>query len=365
MHGKFMRTRLYCAAMALVTLATPGCSKSDPLGTNTPPNAPPAAAPGPAAVDKPLADVKSPAALNLATEAAPQDRQPEVAEKVKGPLYLLAEEKGIWPVPFVVSVSNDPFARPQFGVAKAPAVIEALSEGEVTRWWTFINAPTARIGPIRSARIYAAHIAHRYGAPIAHAGANTDALAWLAGYDKDFDEIYNTGDAFFRTADKRPPHNLYTTTDLLQRTSEQRNLPLKAVPATARTDWPLPTSGFITQVDITWHTLNKTAWTWENGAYRRYTDGKPHEVADADGLFAANLVFLAVQGNYRGAEDGWTLDLDKGGKATVISGGVQWEGTWEFGQGGFRLNPREPVLPLRPGKVWVHLLTSWSSFTVK
>lgn len=348
-----------CAGKAAPTPAT-GAQAAAPAQTSAPGRGAGAAAAPAAAAAAGQAAVPPAGAAAAPATAAPQP--------IPGPIYLLGDQAGgFWPAPVLVAVPDEPLARPQFGVAGAPLVVEALAEGEITRWWTFINGARARIGPVRSARIYAVAMARAYGIPLAHAGGNTDALAELQrpGH-KDLDEIYGAGAFFFRTSDRRMPHNLFTSTDLLDRGIRARGYAWAPVPTTPRAPAPGAPTGPIRRVDVQWHPLNRIAWLWEEDGYRRYTGGQPHPLADAPALKAASLIFLRVGGRYRNQEDGWVLDLEQGGPAAVVAGGTRWDGTWAFGPGGFRLLPAGGSAPPLPaGTAWVHLLTDWSAFTVQ
>ncbi|HHY95792.1 MAG TPA: DUF3048 domain-containing protein [Firmicutes bacterium] len=74
-------------------------------------------------------------------------------------------------------------------------VYEAVAEGGITRFLAvFHRHAAAKIGPVRSARIYFVEIAKAYAAPLAHCGDNADALEMIRK-DRSFpdmDEIYTT-----------------------------------------------------------------------------------------------------------------------------------------------------------------------------
>lgn len=162
------------------------------------------------------------------------------------------------------------------------------------------------------------------------------------------------------------PHNLYTSTKLLDQAIRERNIPTAAVSTTPQAVNPSPPSAMATHAEVTWHRLNQVVWEWDGKQYRRQADGRAQTLESGDPIRTPNLVFLEVQGVNHGPDLGWALALDQGGKATVLSGGVRWEGQWTLGKGGFSLQPAGgKVPPLVPGNVWVHLITRESSFTVK
>lgn len=313
----------------------------------------------------------TPGPITPATQSDPAKSQaaqtPEEPTLTAGPLHLLAIPPGpLWAGPVTVVVENSPQSRPQTGLDRADMIIEALAESEITRFLAFYwSTPAERIGPVRSARTGFVSVAEAYHAPFAHSGANADALSILAleWGARDLDEIYNAGAYFVRSNDRVPPHNLYTSTQLLDQAVTGRKLAMKAVPATLRQSSP-PTPGqAATKVEIDWHRLHKLSWELKEGRYRRFEDGQAHKLDSGDQIQATNLVFLHVKGANNGPDLGWALDFQPGGKATVLSAGHTWEGTWSLQSGGFVLKPSAGKVPLlAPGATWVHLITHESSF---
>jgi len=333
--------------VGLVLLA--GCSKKAEPTTNPVPAPPPA----------------------QQAEATPKPPEPKAPEPISGPIYLLDKPAStLWPGPATVVVENSPQARPQSGLMDAHMVVESLTESEITRFLAFFwEADVKKIGPVRSARNFSVRMAHAYHAPFLHAGGNMDALAMLRGEfggAANIDDIFTYGPAFYRSSDRVPPHNLYTTTANITQAISDRGIPMSAVPTTPRAEPVAAPEKPVSKVLVDWHKWHKLAWEWTGKAYQRLEDGTtPHTVDDGTVITAPNLVFLWVQGEYMGGEDGWVMYMDQGGKARVIAGGNQWEGTWALGPGGFALQPAEgKALPLVPGNVWVHLITPGSEVEV-
>jgi hypothetical protein len=116
-----------------------------------------------------------------------------------------------------VVIENHTDARPQSGLAQADVVYEALAEGGITRFLAFFHDQRpATLGPVRSVRTYFVDWALEYQAPVAHAGGNADALDLIGPTGmKDMNGLSNAAGAFYRTKDRYAPHNLYTSSDLL------------------------------------------------------------------------------------------------------------------------------------------------------
>ncbi|MDK2599385.1 DUF3048 domain-containing protein [Bacillus stercoris] len=83
-----------------------------------------------------------------------KDAVPDSAKKPKAPLTgLEIEQKVTERRPVAVVVNNHPKARPQSGLSKADIVIEALAEGQITRFLAIFQSQMPEtVGPVRSAR---------------------------------------------------------------------------------------------------------------------------------------------------------------------------------------------------------------------
>lgn len=96
-----------------------------------------------------------------ATEACP----------LNGKLYTKSE-KALWETrrPILTMIENDIHARPQSGLSSADIVYEAVAEGGITRFmgvfYCGAQSDTAKVGPVRSARIYFVNIAAEYNTPV-------------------------------------------------------------------------------------------------------------------------------------------------------------------------------------------------------
>lgn len=90
---------------------------------------------------------------------------------LNGKLYSKSE-KNLWEArrPILTMIENHPEARPQSGLSYADIVYEAVAEGGITRFmgvfYCGAQADTAKVAPVRSARIYFVNIAAEYNNPI-------------------------------------------------------------------------------------------------------------------------------------------------------------------------------------------------------
>ncbi len=90
---------------------------------------------------------------------------------INGKLYSKSEKK-LWEAkrPILAMIENDIHARPQSGLSSADVVYEAVAEGGITRFmgvfYCGAQADTAKVAPVRSARIYFVNLAAEYNTPI-------------------------------------------------------------------------------------------------------------------------------------------------------------------------------------------------------
>lgn len=90
---------------------------------------------------------------------------------LNGKLYSKSE-KALWEArrPVLAMIENDIHARPHSGLSSADIVYEAVAEGGITRFmgvfYCGAQGSTAKVGPVRSARIYFVNIAAEYNTPI-------------------------------------------------------------------------------------------------------------------------------------------------------------------------------------------------------
>ena len=115
--------------------------------------------------------------------------------------------------PLSIMIENSEGARPQSGLDKANIVYEVLAEGGITRFLAiYYDQDAEEVGPIRSARPYFVSKSLEHQAIYAHAGGSQEAYNFIK--EERIDDINEFVDfqPFWRTSDREPPHNLYTST---------------------------------------------------------------------------------------------------------------------------------------------------------
>lgn len=120
--------------------------------------------------------------------------------------------------PVAVMIENTKMALPQYGINSADVVYESPVEGSYTRLMGIFQDYSGfdRLGNVRSCRPYYCYFAMEFDAIYIHYGECMYATDILnSGKIDNLDGIEGKVDSllFFRTTDKKQPHNAYITSD--------------------------------------------------------------------------------------------------------------------------------------------------------
>ncbi|MDF2936212.1 MAG: hypothetical protein K0Q90_1585 [Paenibacillaceae bacterium] len=187
------------------------------------------------------------AAGKARSEELPDDDRMKADYSVQFPLTGLFSngQKDIRPI--AVMVENSPAARPQSGLGDADVVYEILAEGDITRFTAFYHSRNpGRVGPVRSIRPYYVDVAAAMDAVLVHAGWSQEAMNRVAAGGVDhFDEVYGDTVYYWRSPDRKPPHNLYTSIEGIRRGMAKKQLrtawtPVHPVFAGGAVRWEAP-----------------------------------------------------------------------------------------------------------------------------
>ena len=122
--------------------------------------------------------------------------------------------------PVAIMLNNIIDAIPQTGISRAGVVYEAPVEGGLTRLMgIFENYDDLdKIGSVRSARTYYVYFAREFDAIYAHYGQCEYALPLLNSSEIDnISGLESVGNvAYYRTSDRKAPHNAYTSAECIQ-----------------------------------------------------------------------------------------------------------------------------------------------------
>ncbi|WP_324649503.1 DUF3048 domain-containing protein [Georgenia sp. H159] len=267
-----------------------------------------------------------------------------------------------------VKVENTAMARPQTGLGDADVVWEEMVEGGITRFNAVFHSTLPEVvGPVRSLRPMDAGIVAPLGGPQVVSGGQPMFLDSV--HAQGVQLISNdAGDAgFFRSPDRRAPHNLYgRLADLLPQAAATEPPPEQFAFAA---DGEEPTAVRIGEPASALRLrFPQTApgWSWDpaSGRWLRDENGTASTTVDGEVLDARNVVVMRVQivasaGLDQAGNAVPETVMTGTGEALVASGGHTVAATWT------KPSVTDPVtlttadggvVELAPGATWVELV---------
>ena len=286
---------------------------------------------------------------------------------------LIEEAKG-QRRPVAVMMSNDREAQPQYGINRAGVVYEAPVESGMNRFLAFLEDYDSleRIGSVRSCRTYYVYFANEFDAIYAHYGQSTFARPYLADIDNinGLEAIGTT--AYYRSRDKKSPHNAYTSGERL--TDSIGKLGYSAVYDSSYAGHYLfardgreisleERPGVMDAAAVeTGYLLNRASFAYEerDGLYHRYQYGDVHQ-GDEGPIAVKNVIVQFCQSGYYASTEYLAFNVHTSEFGYFLTGGkaipVSWEKEGEYGPTRYYdLNHREIVL--NQGQTWVCIIST-------
>lgn len=262
---------------------------------------------------------------------------PKKKEKIYSPLTgaPVSEADSKRPVTAVM-IENSPESRPQSGLKEGGVVFEAIAEGGITRFLVlYQEAQPEILGPVRSLRPYYIDWLAGFDPAVAHVGGSVSALKEIreGGY-KDIDQ-FSHGDSYWRARDRKAPHNVYTSFELLNALNEKKDhtsssftgFKRKADKADKKA---APASATTITVPISSATYNSSyAYDAASNSYHRSQAGATH--ADREkGQISPKVVIVMEATMNMIMEDGYRENIQTigSGKATIFQDGTAVAATW-------------------------------------
>lgn len=268
--------------------------------------------------------------------------------------------------PVVVMVENAPQARPQSGLDQADLVYEILAEGEITRFVAVYQSQAPQvIGPVRSIRPYFVKLGEALDGLIVHAGWSQDAMDLIAEHKLDhLDEVYGDSAYYWRSSDRKMPHNLYTSMEKIRQGVANKKF---------RKEWNLPEAAFafatekpqvtsaksVTKATIHYLRGYNVSYEYDSqsGLYKRFMEAKPHNDKETGKqLTAANILVCESKHQVLDKEGRREVDVTGPGKGYLLQGGWMKEVTWEQKNGMIRAYSDGRELAMQPGATWVQII---------
>lgn len=276
--------------------------------------------------------------------------------------------------PVAVMMSNDREAQPQYGINRAGVVYEAPVEGGMNRFLAFLEDYDSleRIGSVRSCRTYYIYFAKEFDAIYAHYGQSTFARPYLEYADNinGLEAIGTT--AYYRSSDKKSPHNAYTSGQRLTEAIEKLGYSTAYDPAYAGhyrfardgNDVSLEERPGVMDAAAaeTGYLLNQAYFLYdeEDGLYHRYQYGDVHQ-GDEGPVTAKNVIVQFCQSGYYASTEYLAFNVHTSEFGYFLTGGkaipVSWEKEGEYGPTRYYdLDHREIVL--NQGQTWVCIIST-------
>ncbi len=179
---------------------------------------------------------KKTAPIDPPDATVPNVKTPEDTPAIAGgisPLTGLSVEntEGLKLRPIAVMIDNEVSARPQSGLMNADIVYEIPVEGNITRYMAiYLDEFSEKIGPVRSARPYFLDKSMEFGAVYVHCGGSPQALKDIVNLNIDALNDLKGSPCFWRAKDRKMPHNLYASTELMRKVTLKNNLETSTAP---------------------------------------------------------------------------------------------------------------------------------------
>ena len=267
--------------------------------------------------------------------------------------------------PLAIMMSNDKEAQPHYGINRAGVVYEAPVEGTMNRFMAIIEDydDLERIGSVRSCRTYYTYFAREFDAIYAHFGQSTFAVPYLENVDNINGVEGVGGNAFFRSNDKKAPHNAYASASKIKKTIEKLGY------STEYSDsyqGHFKFAGGTTQVQLDGQDAYKVVpgysynepwfdYNEEDGLYYRYQYGAAHKGNEGQ-IAVKNIIIQYAEWGYYATTDYLNINLHTGREGYYITNGkaipVTWKKDGEFGVTRYYDMEGNEII-LNKGKTWI------------
>jgi hypothetical protein len=279
--------------------------------------------------------------------------------------------------PVAVKIENSSASRPQSALNSADVVYESVTEGGITRFNAIYHTDLEGVvGNIRSARLSEAKIVPQYDALLVFSGSSGTVLGAMraAGVDT-LSEDEGVTSFFFRSNQRRSPHNLYAELEGVLPEAKRRGMEITGAPRSFQfSSGSNGSSLTVNAVDIPFSDRNRATWTYDSGSgtYLRETNGSVHRDAETgDQVSADNVVVMWSQYTPASRDTAgsvtYNIELVGEGRATVFRDGLRYDGTWIADASNPPRFIDENGVPIRlaTGRTWFQVVPSDVNITME
>lgn len=247
---------------------------------------------------------------------------------IKDPLYVNA---------YSVAIDNSTNALPQSGLNDAEIIFETAVAPGVTRYLGVFDPykDVEEIGPVRSARNSLIDIACGFKSAFAHCGGSSDALYRLPSEPLiNLDEIYGSGQYFYRSSDRKAPHNLYTNSQLINDGIINKDAQTEVYSTPYTIGEMSGGEQSMSAIVKFYGQYHSTEFKWNSAKqqYEKYFNGNMLVLKDGNPIHANNVVVMYAKhkSDYVAYvnENVVQANLIGSGKAVFYRDGKRWTGTW-------------------------------------
>lgn len=282
--------------------------------------------------------------------------------------------------PLLVQIGNSSPERPQFGLPQADLVFETIAEGGITRLSAiYLCQDAPDIAGVRSGRLIDLQLVPMMKAIFVHVGASEQVQALFENdrsiRDASLDFFRNHPGFTLRPDRRRPPFDVFTSTEALYAAARERGIPIPGDPPPVLSfGAEIPSGGApVSSVTVRHHSSYWVRWKWDAGAkvWARHLSSDTNPAADAPHVDAATgrvltaanvLIIQAAHTQTDIIEDSLNsrsvqVELIGSGDVTLLRDGQLFRGSWkrENASDWFTLTFADgSPLTFKPGNTYIH-----------
>lgn len=270
--------------------------------------------------------------------------------------------------PLSIMIENSEGARPQTGLDKANIVYEILAEGGITRFLAvYYDKDAEVVGPVRSARPYFISKSMEHQSIYVHAGGSEEAYNFIKAEKIDDINEFVDFQPFWRSKDRKPPHNLYTSTIELRKEANK----LGYIEMIKKEDYQFETDNnekltgkSADSIVIPYNKLYVVSYKYkpESMKYLRFINNEPHiDAKTKEQLVVDNIVIQFVNTKVIDEEGRLAMDFVGEGRGLVFFKGGSQEIIWKKQDLKARtvlLDKEGNRIACTPGNIWIQIVPS-------